>query len=197
MCIRYCYLGTSGIPGNLAGKESTCNVGDLGSIPGLGRCPGGGHSNPHQYSCLENPRGPRSLSGYSPWGCKELDRTEQLSTAQVLWLGTRDSMTAMWLIYYLNCYQFSWPNCCSCHYVFTSFQLLIVEPEFCDSEATWETTTFIQTRGRQRAWKGSVPGRHHRLLFSLSVSLTPPVEGGLLGGVPRDKVSLAMVTWVT
>ena len=35
-------------------KESTCYVGDLGSIPGLGRSPGGGHGNPLQYSCLEN-----------------------------------------------------------------------------------------------------------------------------------------------
>ena len=86
---------------------------DAGLIPRSRRSPGGGHGNPLKYSCLENPRGPRSLSGYSPWGCKELDRTERLSTAQVLRLGTRDSMTAMWLIYYLNCYQFSWPNCCS------------------------------------------------------------------------------------
>ena len=45
------------------GKESTCNVGDLGSIPGLGRPLGRGHSNPHQYSCLENPHGQRNLSG--------------------------------------------------------------------------------------------------------------------------------------
>ena len=36
------------------GKESTCNVGDSGSIPGSGN-PGGGHGNPLQYSCLENP----------------------------------------------------------------------------------------------------------------------------------------------
>jgi hypothetical protein len=36
-------------------KESTCSVGDVGSIPGLGRSPVGGHSNPLQYSCLENP----------------------------------------------------------------------------------------------------------------------------------------------
>ena len=64
-------------------KESTCNAGDLGSIPGLGRSPGGGHGNPLQYSCLENPHGQRSLvRGYSPWGRKELDMTEQLSTAQ-------------------------------------------------------------------------------------------------------------------
>ena len=36
-------------------KESACNAGDLGSIPGLGRSPGGGHGKPPQYSCLENP----------------------------------------------------------------------------------------------------------------------------------------------
>ena len=36
-------------------KESACNVGDLGSIPGLGRSPRGGHGNLLQYSCLENP----------------------------------------------------------------------------------------------------------------------------------------------
>ena len=66
----------------LHGKESTCNVGHLGSIPGSGRSPGGSHGNPLQYSCLESPHGQRSLVGYSPWGCKELDMTERLSTAQ-------------------------------------------------------------------------------------------------------------------
>ena len=43
---------------------------DTGSISGLGRSPGGGHGNPLQYSCLENPQGQRSLAGYSPWGCR-------------------------------------------------------------------------------------------------------------------------------
>ena len=43
------------IPGGSDGKESACNVGDLGSIPGLGRSPGGEHGNPLQYSCQENP----------------------------------------------------------------------------------------------------------------------------------------------
>ena len=47
-------LGMRGFPGGSAGKESACNAGDLGSIPGLGRSPGGGHGNPLQYSCLEN-----------------------------------------------------------------------------------------------------------------------------------------------
>ena len=46
-----------GFPGGSAGKESACNAGDLGSVPGLGRSPGGGHGNPLQYSCLENPHG--------------------------------------------------------------------------------------------------------------------------------------------
>ena len=44
-----------GFPGGSDGKESACNVGDLGSLPGLGRSPGGGHGNPLQYSCQENP----------------------------------------------------------------------------------------------------------------------------------------------
>ena len=67
-------------PGGSDGKESSCNAGDLGSIPGLGRSPGREHGNPLLYSCLENPQGQRSLVGYSPWGCKESDTTEQLST---------------------------------------------------------------------------------------------------------------------
>ena len=67
-----------------AGKESACNVGDLGSIPVLGRSPGGVHDNPLQYSCLENPHGQRSLVGYSPCGGTELDTAEQLSTIQYM-----------------------------------------------------------------------------------------------------------------
>ena len=44
-----------GFPGGSDGKESACNAGDLGSIPGLGRSPGEGNGNPLQYSCLESP----------------------------------------------------------------------------------------------------------------------------------------------
>ena len=55
-----------GFPGDSDGKESVCDVGDLGLIPGLGRYPGGGHGNPLQYSCLENPHWQRSLAGYTP-----------------------------------------------------------------------------------------------------------------------------------
>ena len=56
------------LPWWLRRKESACDEGDLVSIPGLGRSPGGGHGNPLQYSCLENPHGQRGLAGYSPWG---------------------------------------------------------------------------------------------------------------------------------
>ena len=61
-------------PGGSDGKESACNVGDLGSIPELGRSHGGGHGNPLQYSCLKNSREQRNLTGYSAWGHKELDK---------------------------------------------------------------------------------------------------------------------------
>ena len=74
------YIKILGFPGSSAGKESTCNAGDLSSIPGLGRSSGEGHGNSLQYSCLENPYGQRSLAGYSPWGHKESDMPEQLST---------------------------------------------------------------------------------------------------------------------
>ena len=49
------YIPSMGFPGSSAGKESACNARDLGSIPVLGRSPGGGHGNPLQYSGLENP----------------------------------------------------------------------------------------------------------------------------------------------
>ena len=52
-------------PGGSVGKESACNAGDLGLIPGLGRSPGEGHGNPLCYFCLENTHGQRSLAGHS------------------------------------------------------------------------------------------------------------------------------------
>ena len=78
-----------GFPSHSAGKESTCNVGDLGSIPGLGRSPGGGHGNPLKYSCLENPHGQRSLAGCRPWGRRAPDTTER--TARTLLKHSRSS----------------------------------------------------------------------------------------------------------
>ena len=73
--------GNQGFPGGSDSKGSACNVGDLGLIPGLGSSHRGGHGNPLQYSCLENPHRQRNLVGYSPRGHKESDTTERLSTA--------------------------------------------------------------------------------------------------------------------
>jgi len=61
-----------GFPDGSDGKESPCCAGDLGWEDPLE----GGHGNPLQYSCLENPHGQRSLAGCSPWGRKESDRIE-------------------------------------------------------------------------------------------------------------------------
>ena len=62
-----------GFPDSSAGKESTCNAGDPGVIPGSGRSLGEGKG----YSNILAWRIPWTI--YSPWGCKELDRTERLS----------------------------------------------------------------------------------------------------------------------
>ena len=85
-------------PGGSEGKESACNAGDPGLIPGSGRSPGGGHGNPFQYACLENPHGQRSLSDYSPWGHKELDTTEQLSTAPLILIISLVSLSHFFLL---------------------------------------------------------------------------------------------------
>ena len=70
-----------GLPGSLDGKESGCNAGDVrdfGSIPGLGRSPGGGQPSPVFLPGESHVQ--RSLVGYSPCGHKESDMTEQLGT---------------------------------------------------------------------------------------------------------------------
>ena len=72
-----------GFPGGSAGKESAGNVGDLGSIPGLGKSPGEGKGYPLQYTGGEF-HGP-----YSPWGHKELDTTERLSLSLVTFVSVR------------------------------------------------------------------------------------------------------------
>ena len=70
--MKYIQLVTIwGFPGGSDSKESACNTGDAGSIPGLERPPGEGKGYPLQYSCLENSmdRGAWQAA-CSPWGCK-------------------------------------------------------------------------------------------------------------------------------
>ena len=68
-----------GFPCGSVGKESAFSAGDPGSISGLGRFPGEGNGNPLQYPWPGKSHGQRSLVGCSPWGCKELDTTDQLT----------------------------------------------------------------------------------------------------------------------
>ena len=60
------------------------DIRDSGLIRKVGRSPGGGHGNPLQYSCLENLNGQSNLAGYSPWGQKESDMTEQIIKAHII-----------------------------------------------------------------------------------------------------------------
>ena len=62
----------NGFPDGSDDKESACNAGDVGLIPGLGRAPGGGHGTTSVF-LLGEFHGQKSLVGHSPWGCKELD----------------------------------------------------------------------------------------------------------------------------
>ena len=94
-----------GLPWWLSGKESACNAGDPGSIPGSRRSSGEGNGNPLQYSPWENPHGQRSLAGYSPRGRKESDTTEQLSTAHLLLVSSvtlKSLLTQLQVPYMLN-----------------------------------------------------------------------------------------------
>ena len=76
MLWKACIHHAMGLPGGSDGKES--------AFPGLGRSSGGGHGHPLQYSCLEDPRGQRSLVGCCPRGHKESDTTEWLGTAHAM-----------------------------------------------------------------------------------------------------------------
>ena len=65
-----------GLHDSSVGKESACNAGEPGLIPGSGRSTGEGIGYPLQYSCLGNPLGQRNLGGYTPWGHTESGTTE-------------------------------------------------------------------------------------------------------------------------
>ena len=62
------------LPANAGGTRDTC------LFPGLGRSPGEGNGNPLQYSCLENSMDRGAWQATVPWGCKELDMTEDAHT---------------------------------------------------------------------------------------------------------------------
>ena len=75
--ITHYYYIQGSFPSGLDGKESACNAGDLGSIPGLGKFPGKGNGTP--VFLPGECHGQRSLAGSSPWGHKKWDTTERLT----------------------------------------------------------------------------------------------------------------------
>ena len=77
--LRAKYTKSCGLPQWLSSKGSACNAGDAGLIPGWGRSPGGGHGNPLQYSCLENPRGQKAWWATVHRVAKSRARLKQLS----------------------------------------------------------------------------------------------------------------------
>ena len=80
-------------------KNLPGSAGDPGSIPGLGRSPGGGNGNPLQYSYLDRgeSRGQRSLVGYSPWDRKESDTPERLTLSIEMQTENRLMNTGRWV----------------------------------------------------------------------------------------------------
>ena len=79
----YTHMITYDFPGGSDGKESACNAGNPGSIPGSGRSPGEGNGNPLQYSCLENFMGRGAWRDTVHGGLKESDTTERLTLSRL------------------------------------------------------------------------------------------------------------------
>ena len=96
-----------GFPGSSDSKEFSCNVGDLFSIPGLGRSPGEGNGRLPGNSCLENPMDRRAW--WTPWGHKELDSTEwlTLSLSEFKWIGKKSGLMAIGEVRWSVC------SCCT------------------------------------------------------------------------------------
>ena len=83
MMIKERAFQTEGLPQWLSGKELTCKAGDVGSVPGLGRCPGKRNGNPLQYSYLGNPMDRRAWWAIVHGVTKELDTTHLLNNKNI------------------------------------------------------------------------------------------------------------------
>ena len=94
-------------PGGSAGEEYVCNVGNLGSVPGLGRSPREGKGYAVQHSGLEN-----SMDCISPCGSKKLDTTEQLSLHIVLtFLTSHCTLASLFSAFLLECSSLKVETC--------------------------------------------------------------------------------------
>jgi len=84
----FVFTRLSGLPGSLDGKQSTCNAGDLGLIPGSGRSPGEGNDNPLQYFCLGNTMDKRTLGRLQPMELQRIRRDLAFQQQQGYRVGT-------------------------------------------------------------------------------------------------------------
>ena len=167
-----CWALYLSLPGSSAGKESTCNAGDLGSVPGLGRSPGGGHGNPLQYSCLENPHGQRSLAAH---GVAEWDMTDdsaQHSTAEYLTYSKFSVKTVSILPW------FPWQRQPSIH-----------EEQLCKDSECWKLPSNRPCWEWQR--EQQAPRSRHSLSCSSSKARHPAPPPP---GMPRKSIDCALIT---
>ena len=93
----FCIAGLLGFPGGSDGKESTCNAGELGLVPGLVKIPWRRTWQPTPVFLPGEAHGQRSLAGCSPWGRKESDTTERLSTPWLEWLSLKSPQTLLYI----------------------------------------------------------------------------------------------------
>ena len=94
---RGIYWVPTNFPGGSDSKESPCNAGDLGSIPGWGRSPGKGNGYPLQYSCLENPM------DKGAWWATACEVAKSQTWLSVLTLHTQYHITCkLWLFYFFS-----------------------------------------------------------------------------------------------
>ena len=103
-----------GFLGGTSGKESACNAGNPGSIPGLGRSPGGAHGNPFQYSCLENPMDRRAWRATVHRVTKSWTWLKWLSMAWLttiaikLWTDYQEKMCGALLLHHVQRFVTPW-----------------------------------------------------------------------------------------
>ena len=93
-------------PGGLDGKESACNAGDPGSVPGLGTFPWRREWEPTPVFLPGESHGQRNLTGYSPWGPKELDTTEQLTLSLCFFpykTLSQSQLKCFWILNFRKC----------------------------------------------------------------------------------------------
>ena len=108
----YLYISMQhvGLPWWLSGKESTCNAGDLGLIPGSGRSPEGETGNSFQYSCLENPMDRRAWWATVHWITKSQTQLSNWAHTQAVYI-VWGLFEQFWKCIYMECmytYIYTW-----------------------------------------------------------------------------------------